>query len=229
MHASASSNGTRGVPGTPDRLSVGWASGCISPGGWPTPTTASCTSPTTLLVTGPAWSCACRWPHPSTVPPRRQSATATRLHNWTVSPPPTPSHVTRTGGSHRLAVLAGAAFESSCSSSGAAPEQDKRVDRARASVAEQRADDCEGPFGVGGVVDQQDPAEGDRTGEGEGAADVAALVGAVGHLQLRRALPDPFQDRVERQAADLGDAFGQVLDELGMAAGGHEADPGRPL
>src|SRR5512132_847216 len=105
MHASASSIGTRAVPGTPDPLPVGWASGCTSPGAWPTPTTASCTSPTTRPATGPAWSCACRWPHPSTVPPRRQSATATRRHSRTVSPPPTPSYIASTGGSHRLALL----------------------------------------------------------------------------------------------------------------------------
>jgi hypothetical protein len=59
--------------------------------------------------------------------------------------------------------------------------------------------------------------------------DVAALVGAVGHLQLPRIVPSPLHDLMERQTAHCGDALGQVLDQLGVLAGGHEGDPCRPL
>ena len=136
-----------------------------------TPTAASCSSPTTRPATGPAWSCACRWPHPSTVPPRGQSATATRRHSrpchhhppLPTSPQRVAAIVSRSSKDSTAPQGAGAAFDRSCSSRGAAPEQDKRVDRAGASVAEQRADDGQGPSGVGSRP---------GTGVGEGGLEV---------------------------------------------------------
>ena len=79
------------------------------------------------------------------------------------------------------------------------------------------------------VVDEEDgPVPHGGAGDGEGAVDVAQLLGAVLHFRLGGCLPGAGDGLDEGEAERLGQAAGEAGDEPWRAGRRDRGDPGGP-